>query len=191
VTRRSDIDAALQAIYDQVPSIPDCLGKCWVSCGPAEMSDRERQRARQAGYRISAAREAITRVETYWCEALTCEGRCAIYDLRPLICRLWGVTEAMSCPYGCQPDPGYLTDDEGFRLMMESMAVGGGLHDLGRVITLDEVAEAMTRFRGSDAERVFLDRQAGGRRGMALRIAGVAAYDGGLPPAITGRKPTR
>jgi len=53
MTRRSDIDAKLQAIYDQVPAIPGCKGHCWLSCGPVPMSDRERQRLRERGYKVT------------------------------------------------------------------------------------------------------------------------------------------
>jgi hypothetical protein len=49
---------------------------------------------------------------------LTCnqlvEGRCAIYDDRPLVCRLWGAIPTMRCPFGCEPP---LTDEEGRALM--------------------------------------------------------------------------
>ena len=30
-------------------------------------------------------------------------GRCTVYAQRPLVCRLWGVTESMECPHGCRP----------------------------------------------------------------------------------------
>ncbi len=51
---------------------------------------------------------------------LTCtwlhEGRCSVYEVRPLICRLWGATEAMPCPFGCEPDR-VLTDEESSALI--------------------------------------------------------------------------
>jgi Fe-S-cluster containining protein len=32
------------------------------------------------------------------------EGKCSIYRIRPLICRLFGLTKKMQCPFGCVPD---------------------------------------------------------------------------------------
>jgi len=30
--------------------------------------------------------------------------RCTVYEVRPLICRLWGLTPDMACPHGCVPE---------------------------------------------------------------------------------------
>jgi hypothetical protein len=43
----------------------------------------------------------------YTCPALK-DGRCSVYDVRPTLCRLWGVVEDMPCPWGCVPDGGRL-----------------------------------------------------------------------------------
>lgn len=32
------------------------------------------------------------------------DGRCSIYDDRPLVCRAFGVTEGLLCPHDCHPD---------------------------------------------------------------------------------------
>ncbi len=124
------MDAALQALYDRIPAIPDCTGQCWTSCGPIDMSDRERQRIRQAGYQITPMDQARARAGTYWCEALTGGKRCAVYELRPLICRLWGVTESLRCPYGCIPEGGWLPDAEGYELIAVAWQADGGRPDL-------------------------------------------------------------
>lgn len=125
---RSETDAQLAELYDQVPRIPDCDGRCWTSCGPVEMSDRERQRIRAAGFRITPYKQALTSIDRFWCDALTSDKTCAVYDRRPLICRLWGAVESMPCVYGCQPEGGYLTDMDAYRLIAESMRIGGGEH---------------------------------------------------------------
>jgi hypothetical protein len=122
---RSEKDAALQALYDQIPAIPDCDGRCWTSCGPIDMSDRERTRLRDAGQRITPYRQALASLDTYWCEALTGDKRCAVYEMRPLVCRLWGAAEGLPCVYGCVPVGGYLSDEDAYRLIAESMRVGG------------------------------------------------------------------
>ena len=90
-------DAALQALYDQIPAIPGCDRRCWTSCGPVGMSDREGQRIRRAGVRITPYEQAMAKVERFWCEALTGDKRCAVYDMRPMICRLWGAVESLPC----------------------------------------------------------------------------------------------
>ena len=80
---RTQVDAALQEIYDQVPAMAGCDGRCWTSClGGIDMTDREHQRIRQAGYRITPMEQASTQDEPYQCEALTAAGaaqcmRCA------------------------------------------------------------------------------------------------------------------
>src|SRR2546429_6087610 len=38
-------------------------------------------------------------------------GRCTVYEVRPMICRLWGMVEGMQCPHGCVPEGGHLTED--------------------------------------------------------------------------------
>ncbi len=43
-------------------------------------------------------------VPPYDCPALTEEKQCAIYENRPAICRMWGVSEGTPCIYGCDPE---------------------------------------------------------------------------------------
>lgn len=38
------------------------------------------------------------------CPSLTASGRCAVYSVRPMICRVWGLVREMACPWGCVPD---------------------------------------------------------------------------------------
>lgn len=45
-----------------------------------------------------------------------------------MICRLWGAVEGMPCVYGCVPEDGYLTDVEAYRMIAESLRIGGGRH---------------------------------------------------------------
>ena len=88
---------------DPRPEIPDCEGRCWTSCGPIDMSDRKRQRIRAAGVRITPYRQAMADVEGFWCDALTGDKRCAVYELRPLICRIWGRWRACRACTGTSP----------------------------------------------------------------------------------------
>jgi Fe-S-cluster containining protein len=123
MARRSDIDAQLDALYARLPVI-DCAGLCAESCGPIDMTFRERARIREHGQRITEPEKALAR-PGFRCDALTAAGRCGVYDVRPLICRLWGVTENMRCPWGCQPHPRHLTAVEANQLMTEAMLIGG------------------------------------------------------------------
>lgn len=43
-----------------------------------------------------------------------------------MLCRLWGVTETLPCPFGCQPDSPRLTAEQEFALFVYSLAAGGG-----------------------------------------------------------------
>jgi Fe-S-cluster containining protein len=143
--RRSEIDARLDALYAQLPAL-DCTGDCWVSCGPIDMTWREQARIREHGVKIPRAdplasiEAALAGRDAEFCPALTRQHRCAVYDVRPLICRLWGLTESMRCPFGCQPRPRRLTDAEANALLTESMAIGG--HEVTGTRSFDEIMQA-------------------------------------------------
>lgn len=154
---RSQMDEELQKLYDRIPRIPDCDGRCWTSCGPIDMSDRERQRIRQAGYKLTPFHEARKSLETFYCEALTADKRCAVYEMRPLICRLWGAVESMPCVYGCMPEGGWLTDREAWLLVAESLRISG--HPVA--MTDQDVEAAFAR--GALRERMDQIREQGQR----------------------------
>jgi hypothetical protein len=161
---RSQQDAELAALYARIPAIPDCDGRCWTSCGPIDMSWRERSRIRSAGVRITPYEDARAWSDTFYCEALTEGKRCAVYDMRPLVCRLWGAVDGLRCPFGCVPEGGWLSDEDAYRMIAESMRIGGhssaadpGAVDAG--LARPEVREALARIR----ER--------GRRGDAQRVS--------------------
>jgi Fe-S-cluster containining protein len=82
------------------------------------MSVRERARMEKA------AGEPVTCGLGASCSMLTAARRCGVYEIRPMICRLWGVVEVMKCPYGCVPER-YLTSQEGARLILEAEEIGG------------------------------------------------------------------
>lgn len=114
-------------IWGSIPPVA-CKGLCEDSCGPITMSEDEDTRIRQLGYDIPSmpdALAALERGEDYYCPALV-DGRCAVYEDRPTICRLWGATESMPCPHGCTPD-GALTQDRSHELLRLSAVAGGGM----------------------------------------------------------------
>lgn len=52
--------------------------------------------------------------------------RCTVHARRPLICRLYGVSEGLPCPFGCKPTPRYLTKDEARYYIQESIRLSEG-----------------------------------------------------------------
>lgn len=113
---RRDRDAELEQLYAELPAL-DCQGRCAESCGPIAMSALERQRIEARGVKLMPL--AMT------CPALTQLGRCSVYEVRPLICRLWGLVEQMACPWGCRPEGGFLDDATARRLLARAEVIGG------------------------------------------------------------------
>ena len=111
-------DRELDALYATLPTMA-CQGYCHDSCGPIDPAVRETARI------VERARKPLTCGEYATCSMLTPERKCGVYDIRPMICRLWGLVQSMPCPYGCRPEDGLLPDDEGVRLLVESERIGG------------------------------------------------------------------
>lgn len=118
---------SLERIYKAVPKV-DCKGLCTESCGPVPMSELEHARIRVRGVVIPVLSEALTAIKNG--EAPTCpalqDGRCSVYAVRPLICRMWGAVESMPCPYGCEVTPGLLVDEGAKMLIERSLRAGEG-----------------------------------------------------------------
>lgn len=128
----SNPNVELDKMYATLPKL-DCKGLCQESCGPIDMSIAERKRI---PIQITAPGEALRMIfqdgADYNCDALDVEGRCSVYKVRPLICRLWGMTEQMKCPHGCVPEGGFLVDEEAAGLIRRSLDIGGYDQDLAR-----------------------------------------------------------
>lgn len=125
--KRSAIDADMQQVYDMLPPM-ECKGLCQESCGPLEMSARERQRLAENGIKLEERHAAVKRLMEggeYTCPALTPEGQCGVYEIRPLICRLWGMVEGMPCEFGCIPEGGRLTNAQARILIQSTINIGG------------------------------------------------------------------
>jgi hypothetical protein len=114
--------AELDAIYAQLPAI-ECRGRCFDSCCNIDMTRLERRRiATTTG--VDIPRRTI-HDPVRPCPALTILNRCAVYEVRPLICRLWGLTRAMRCSYGCVPEGGYLPESQALALIARVHEVAG------------------------------------------------------------------
>lgn len=121
-------DAELAAIYDEVPDAR-CKGLCVDACGPLPMTVAEARRLRRAGHPIphdDVAMAELTLTGSYSCPALV-DGRCSVYELRPLVCRLYGAAEALTCEHGCRPAGGLLPKAKARELIGRAIDAGGGL----------------------------------------------------------------
>lgn len=122
---------AIQEIYDSLPAL-NCQGKCANSCGPIDMSTAERERIAELGYVIPRFTEERAQRwandEPLHCPALNRQTlKCDVYEARPLICRLWGMSESMLCPNGCKPIR-TLSDSETYDLLLRTFQIGGHHH---------------------------------------------------------------
>lgn len=102
------------SIYDQVPEV-HCAGHCGglkdTCCGPIACTATEaRLLDEYDGIRspwVSIENENVrmdwTQLTDFRCPHLSVNGRCTAYEVRPLICRLWGVSSKLPCPWGCKP----------------------------------------------------------------------------------------
>lgn len=114
------------ALYARVPSV-ECRGDCRDTCTEFPVPRGERRLVK-----------AATGAELYadpvpWdtpgprrvCPLLTAAGQCGAYDVRPLLCRLWGVVETMPCNYGCRPPGGLLSARVAYTMIAEAYEIGG------------------------------------------------------------------
>lgn len=106
----------LKKIYEKIPKI-ECKKSCAASCSVIMMSDAEHKVIKNK-----------TGISPSFCEKtgscnLLKENHCMAYDVRPLICRLFGVVEAMRCPHGCIPER-FISDEEAEALIKATKELG-------------------------------------------------------------------
>jgi Fe-S-cluster containining protein len=127
----------LDAIYAELPAI-ECRGRCHDACTSIDMTGVERRRIAEAG--VSIPRRTVAD-RPLPCPALTMWRRCGVYEIRPLICRLWGLTRAMRCSYGCVPDGGYLTESQALEFIAR-------VHEAaGETVRAEEIRHGMASGR--------------------------------------------
>lgn len=100
------VAAEFAKIYGDIPRI-ECKGLCGDACGPINMHPFERLQIRRRGVKLPPHAEQMRLLQAsadkhYNCPALSEDERCTVYSDRPTICRLWGVMDALRCPYGCE-----------------------------------------------------------------------------------------
>jgi Fe-S-cluster containining protein len=122
----------IERLYARLPSIK-CKGLCQDCCGPISMTDLEIRRiaervpsfpstARQMPVRLASGQVVIANgfvTDCDTCPLLTADGRCSVYPIRPLICRLWGLVQSMRCPHGCTPTK-WVSPRESFKLLNQA-----------------------------------------------------------------------
>jgi len=110
----------LETIYAKLPNI-QCRGLCREQCSIIPSSELEFRRMAERGFDLrEAGRSFMAGGGPSRCAALSPLGTCRAYDVRPLICRLYGVAEGLECAHGCQPDRRLLTRDEVHALLYEA-----------------------------------------------------------------------
>jgi Fe-S-cluster containining protein len=104
--RRRRSAEQLADVYAAMPTVA-CKGLCQAGCASVGMTPLEQQQIR-VRHGVSLPLIAAFGLEDPEgrCPALTEAGRCSVYDSRPFVCRAYGVTESLRCPYGCEPDGG-------------------------------------------------------------------------------------
>ncbi len=100
----------IDRIYASLPKLK-CQGKCQRSCGPILMSRVEWERI---GDCLGLYPEGDASLVCPMLDRAT--GRCSVYLIRPLICRLWGMVRKMRCPWGCRPER-WVSDKEARELL--------------------------------------------------------------------------
>jgi hypothetical protein len=122
---RRAADLELARLYGQIPEV-GCRGLCQEACGPIVCSTREREVLRGRGVRLLPVLDQVDQAVAggYTCPALTEAGQCAVYDARPMLCRLYGAVEDLRCPYGCAPAGGPLSAAQGRALLDASTRAG-------------------------------------------------------------------
>lgn len=130
-TRAADCvnPVTVKDVWAMVPDLA-CKGLCVASCGPIGMTKAEHEiLSERIGEPMLTTAEAIEAYQDdptgYFCPLLV-DGRCVEHAHRPLVCRLYGVEETMTCRFGCVPEGGHMSHREGSSLMQLMLRVGRG-----------------------------------------------------------------
>lgn len=103
--------ARLDALYATLPRL-ECKGLCYQSCGPIGLTRLEYDRLIDEQKKMTGKTGPVIFDEhRQACSLLTLDNRCALYSARPGICRLFGISQNMACPFGCVPER-WLTTEE-------------------------------------------------------------------------------
>lgn len=114
---KKSIFSEVDALYKKLPEL-DCKGLCQECCGPILMTRLEWWRIQQrTGMSLEKFQQETSK--DYVCAMLDkSKGACKVYDIRPMVCRIWGSTPKVKCPFGCQPKR-WVEDEEVAELLTE------------------------------------------------------------------------
>lgn len=113
-----NVETQLDALYAELPTI-ECQGKCYAACNGVSATYTESARIAARGFTVGVREPAGKR-----CDALSAFNTCRVHDIRPTICRVWGVASNIQCSYGCRPSR-YLTSREVVDFLLRSFEIGG------------------------------------------------------------------
>jgi len=134
VPTEAEAIAMLEDLYSQIPPL-ECKGLCHDTCTAIDASELERRRLRERGVELSylpisiQIRDIKRAGVQPRCPALGPLNNCTVYDVRPMICRAFGVvyepaaynvphSQPMMCDRGCIPD-GTMNPREFARVMLD------------------------------------------------------------------------
>lgn len=128
---KPEVISRIEAIYARIPKLA-CKRKCQDCCGPIAVFKPEFDHMCAYSGMVPPTKPTTMLSEggANYGDAvlldggpcLTCPflnphtGQCEVYEVRPLICRLWGVVKSMRCPFGCVPER-WLSDKESHELL--------------------------------------------------------------------------
>lgn len=118
--------AKIDALLSGLPTFK-CKEGCFDCCGPVELSRLEYMRCIQASGRtaedVRQQMQNNIKQGNYLCPLLdTKTGRCTVYEVRPAICRLFGVVKnQLLCPHGYAPESSTLLDDRQAREILRKV----------------------------------------------------------------------
>lgn len=123
------IGTHIQSLYTAIPEF-DCKPGCFECCGPVPCHDWELEKLGvETGEFIAAKNLKV--IEPGKCQFIK-DGKCSVYERRPLMCRLFGTIEDLQCPYGMRPDI-LLTKKQASGILREYLLLftnkNGGLKD--------------------------------------------------------------
>lgn len=133
----------LKALYATLPKI-ECQRKCNAACGPIGFAPVEIVNIQASGH------ELPTMVDHLIHGPLTCSalksGGCSIYNQRPGICRLYGLTKLLRCKHGCEPER-WLSEAESrqFLKSIEALKKGRSILTCDHEVAMMESAVAIKR----------------------------------------------
>jgi len=91
----------IRQIRARIPTF-ECRPGCTDCCGVVPWSPWEAARLGDRAALAAAGLEALAERAPERCPFAQ-SGRCAVYEERPVMCRLFGVVEDLRCPHGCGP----------------------------------------------------------------------------------------